>query len=1155
MNASSPASEKVPVRCPSCRKAYTVPPERPPEQSSCPGCKVPLSHFVSGYRIERKLGAGGMGDVYLAHQDSLGRSIALKILPAHLSRDPRYVKRFLTEARNAGRVRHQNIVEVVDAGEAGGRPYFVMEYVEGETFQNLIRREGPLPETRALEIVRQIASGLREAHQQGLIHRDIKPANIILTGNGTAKICDFGLARDLKSDITLTQDGAVHSSPAYASPEQGRGARDLDHRTDMYSLGVTLFEALTRKLPFDGDTPGAILVKHVTESPPAPRSLNPALSSSINQFVLRLLRKQPAGRFGSYDELIETLDGVGRERTGKVPRRATAPLRTSRRSSTALRVGGAIAGVILLVVIAALASGGGKSRKAPAASTPPTVSPTPRRDPDVRRLLDEIGRLENEADGKPSRVPEVMKRLGELERRYRKTEHHRIFNSRLAAFRDRVEASASEIARMALSEAERSLRAGRDAAAIRALGSFPEGYATTEAARKVKTRVQEIERSIDIFYAREMQACESLLREGSAAKARTRLLGLASRVTTAGERGPDYVRPSFRPEMERLSRRISEQDRLAKKRESETPSSGRPPASRPPGAAAPAVPPEAADPSPAPAVRPPSRAARPLRPKTKKASAAARRKLPVPSPAAQKRADKTVREVFEADYARKSVPFRIRLAQKLLQQAKKPGEEPAVRYSLLRESMDVAARVGEAKLALKAAQELAGVFEVDPVEMKLDVLATAGRQATSTAQRVAVLEAYLTMAEASLKKDELAAARKAASAASNVARRVKLSDLSLRASSLTRRISSIRREQEKAVRATETLGRTPDDPAANLTVGRYECIYRGRWEKGLPFLARGAHQGMREAAVKDLARPPGAVARVSVGDTWWDLARKENEPARSGLRARAAGWYALALPDIGGLAQVRLRKRLEQVPAWDRVRPGPARGTGPKVAVGIQVGLAGYWTFDDGVGKKAADASGGGHEGELRNGASWTPGKRGGALALDGAGDFVIVPHAPGLDLGSASFTISVWIKLSGKSPGRIVTKLNTGQAAGWSFDVNMGLSARAKPGYLRIRVTDTNDVTVDHSVDAGLRTGEWTHVAVIADRKAATLRFFARGKQVGSSKKIGSLTGRIENRGDISLGVVPSLMHHYFAGALDDLRIYRRALSAGDIAGLAGGK
>jgi len=286
----------------------------PPPPSTGPH---PLATAIKGYHILKQIGSGGMGDVYLAKQTSLDRFVALKVLPAHLASDEDFIERFVVEARAAGKVFHENIVAAVDIGESNGRYFFAMELVEGPTLQQLIKRRGATTEKFALDIIRQVARGLKHAYVNGLIHRDIKPGNIMVTTEKVAKICDFGLARDLNSDVTLTKPGVVQSSPAYASPEQCRGRQDLDHRTDMYSLGVTLYEMLTGERPFQAETASALFIKHATETPSSPQEINPEISAATTALVMRLLRKDPKQRFETYDQLIDAIDACEKPRPPK----------------------------------------------------------------------------------------------------------------------------------------------------------------------------------------------------------------------------------------------------------------------------------------------------------------------------------------------------------------------------------------------------------------------------------------------------------------------------------------------------------------------------------------------------------------------------------------------------------------------------------------------------------------------------------------------------------------------------------------------------------------------------------------------------------------------------------------------------------------------
>jgi len=280
-------------------------PKAPPPVTTEPH---PLADAIKGYRILKCLGSGGMGDVYLAKQTSLDRLVALKVLPAHFSNDEAFIERFVIEARAAGKVFHENIVAGVDIGESNGRYFFAMEYVQGPTLRQLIQKTGALAEDRALDIACQVAAGLKHAYLHGLVHRDIKPANIMIAPGNIAKICDFGLARDINDSAKTT--GVVQSSPAYASPEQGRGRPDADHRSDMYSLGVTLFEMFTGERPFHADTPAALLAKHATVAPPSVDEIRPDLAPASIALVKRLLRKDPKQRFETYDQLIEAIQEI-----------------------------------------------------------------------------------------------------------------------------------------------------------------------------------------------------------------------------------------------------------------------------------------------------------------------------------------------------------------------------------------------------------------------------------------------------------------------------------------------------------------------------------------------------------------------------------------------------------------------------------------------------------------------------------------------------------------------------------------------------------------------------------------------------------------------------------------------------------------------------
>jgi hypothetical protein len=547
---------------------------------------------IPGYVIDRHIGSGGMGDVYLAHQTSLDRPVALKILPPALAQDASYVQRFLKEAKSAGRVIHENIVAAVDTGEAGGRYYFVMEYVDGETVARKIQREGALDEKLALRIAHQVAKGLRHAHRQGLIHRDIKPSNIMLTSDGIAKICDFGLARS-ERELDLSQPGVVHSSPSYASPEQCRGQKDLDHRTDMYSLGVSLFEMLTGKKPFEGETPNILFIKHVTEAPPSPKGINPAVSIATNQLVLRLLRKQPASRYENYDQLVEAIENIARPKAARTP---TPPptVRTSAETPLWKRPPfiGAAAGVAALVLVSFLLFGrGGRKDEA----TPEPRKPEARAPREVETALREAKTLQERAAGNPDQYPAVRDRWKRLEERYRGTPHHPLFASALVQFDAAVAGEAAAAADRAIGDADRKGADGRLPEAIRALRAFPAGFAGTEAANRVEAKLAAVEKALDEKFAAGKEDFFTLLSREKWDEAARDIEMLRRNVTVAGE----YVKPQQKDELDSLARKIEEEKLIAKQRRGVNPA---PAATAPDASAIPAPPPANLPPSPPPSV-------------------------------------------------------------------------------------------------------------------------------------------------------------------------------------------------------------------------------------------------------------------------------------------------------------------------------------------------------------------------------------------------------------------------------------------------------------------------------------------------------------------------------------------------------------------------
>ena len=262
---------------------------------------------IGHYKIVAELGRGGMGIVYKAHEESLNRFVALKVLGEHLTEDADHVERFLREARSAASLNHPNIVQIYAVSEEDGRHFFAMEYVSGRSLQQILRSSGPLDPVQVAKIALQTASGLRAAHEQGIIHRDIKPANLLIDDRGLVKIADFGLALVTGGVSRLTATGMFMGTPGYLSPEQCLD-QSPDHRTDIYSLGVTLYEALSGKVPFTADSPLALLRQIVEVEPPDLGDLKPDVDPELRAIVARMMAKDRDLRVSSCAELIGGLE-------------------------------------------------------------------------------------------------------------------------------------------------------------------------------------------------------------------------------------------------------------------------------------------------------------------------------------------------------------------------------------------------------------------------------------------------------------------------------------------------------------------------------------------------------------------------------------------------------------------------------------------------------------------------------------------------------------------------------------------------------------------------------------------------------------------------------------------------------------------------------
>jgi serine/threonine-protein kinase len=281
-----------------------------------PGTPAPAPHgspSIAGYKILGILGKGSMATVYRARQLSVDRIVALKVPKPELASDPKFVERFLREARAAARLNHRNIVTVYDAGKSGGNYYLAMEYVDGASLRSIVRKRGRIEEIDAVRLATKVAHALDYIHSRHIIHRDIKPENILLTAAGVPKVVDLGLAQNLASqESSLSTTGMTVGTPNYISPEQIMGRRDLDIRCDLYALGATLYLMLTGQPPFTGRTSAVVYTRHLRDPLPDPRRLNPRLSEAVTRVLARCLAKDRNARYPTPRHLVADLTALYR---------------------------------------------------------------------------------------------------------------------------------------------------------------------------------------------------------------------------------------------------------------------------------------------------------------------------------------------------------------------------------------------------------------------------------------------------------------------------------------------------------------------------------------------------------------------------------------------------------------------------------------------------------------------------------------------------------------------------------------------------------------------------------------------------------------------------------------------------------------------------
>jgi serine/threonine-protein kinase len=514
---------------------------------------------IPGYEIVSKIGQGAMGSVYKAKQISMDRTVAIKVLAGRYSKDRGFVDRFVREARAVAKLNHENIISGIDVGEINGLHYFVMEFVDGVPVSTILKREGRIDEKRCLQIAQQMVRALSHAHRHGIVHRDVKPENIMITAAGIAKLCDLGLAKQTKGDAGVTMDGLSVGTPNYISPEQARGEENIDIRTDIYSLGASLYHMATGSTPFSGPNPMVVMTKHVTEYADPPRKRLPALSEGFNDLVMRMMQKRREDRHQDPDQLMADIDSIlrggpvavsapGRAPTS-APRAAAAAVgehktpttvhhhsfrtRVGSSSKIGVLVGVGIAAAVLVVVLAVAggsSSDSGRIQPRPPAPAPPVgllppvpVEPKGRLTADIQafRSVAEKQLASTASDRFTSVVVQVQKKIDEA-KRLADFAAQTAWQEELDDFVRRVEAKATAAWAPLKQRAEEHYGSRRFARAAEELSKLEDVYKwlrndevklRTQAGREHEERLALVLRGMEEEYLSGKQTAEQLFKD------------------------------------------------------------------------------------------------------------------------------------------------------------------------------------------------------------------------------------------------------------------------------------------------------------------------------------------------------------------------------------------------------------------------------------------------------------------------------------------------------------------------------------------------------------------------------------------------------------------------------------------------------------------
>lgn len=851
-------------------------PGEQPTASTEPALKIPLAPgtVFRGLRVDGMLGKGGMGVVHRARQISLDRDVALKLLWPRYVSAAELIPRFEREAKLLASLNHPNIVHVYDFGSEGGLLFLTLEFVDGATLASHLKEGKGADLLWLLRVAADVSKGLQKIHEAGLVHRDLKPANIFISRDGTPKIGDFGLAIETQDSLKLTQSGVFVGSPHYASPEHVN-EKTVDGRSDLYALGVILYEGIAGEPPFDGSNAPSILVKHLNDAPPDLQRKAPSVPPGVVAIVKKLLAKDPKNRYPNAAalriDLLRAIEQIRKPAAAKAtrpaarfappplpPPAAAAPDRASRKIPWLWGATGAAAVAVVGGLLAVLFR---NSPPPPPPEAPIVVrrpAPVPKPEP----------RKEAPAPAPPAAVDTPCTHGPFLDLSRRQLDRC-VRSANLAG----LAIAYSDLAGRDSGEWRRSMSKNLEEIHDLLAAVEKTGHAlTTDDTLRVSDRIRKISgqelgepsllgslvarlkpgTKLDVAVERDGKELSMLL---SVDEPPTELAGILKDVAPA-----PVEKPEPKPAVQA-------------------------PAPEPVPAAAPPPPPPA--PAPAPV-----------------------RRLSIPDAAAQKKAEKTVRELF--NYGARSRGDRVVLARKLGDAARtSTTEDPAVRWVLLRDARDLFAEALDLEAAFSAVTALTEIFEVKPEALRSAALAAARKSATAPEDACALADALLVFVDQSWLAEDFEGVAALAKDAEAVARAAKAVSLADRAKELGAEAVEARKDRDAARKGP------PDDAATNLASGRYLSLWRGRWEEGLPLLEKSSDPLLKGLATKEAARPQTPQGAADLAQAWVDAAQRKERgtPERRRFLLRAAAWWDQAWPGTVGLSRARILKRLDEIEA------------------------------------------------------------------------------------------------------------------------------------------------------------------------------------------------------------------------------------------------